>query len=83
MRIHPWCSVFVGSGTDFGKAHPEFIGLNNNGENTGNFLCAAREEVQDWDNLLFFFLLGGGRHGRGLDFFWFHFILKIKDATPF
>ncbi|HLF34800.1 MAG TPA: family 10 glycosylhydrolase [Cyclobacteriaceae bacterium] len=48
MRIHPWCSVFVGSGTDFGKAHPEFIGLNNNGENTGNFLCAAREEVQDW-----------------------------------
>ena len=48
MRIHPWCSVFVGAQSDFAREHPEYIGKDSNGKTSGDFLCAAQEPVQDW-----------------------------------
>jgi len=48
MRVHPWCQVFRGARSKFAISHPEFLGINQEGENVDDFLCAAQDEVQDW-----------------------------------
>lgn len=48
MRVHPWTQVFRGARSDFARPNPGYLGVNRQGENVDDFLCAAQDPVQDW-----------------------------------
>ena len=47
MKLYTWIPAFLGATSKFARAHPEYIACNKEGDNKGNFLCPARDEVQE------------------------------------
>jgi len=48
MKVHPWCQVFRGSRSKFALNDTKCHGINRDGNNVDDFLCAAQGPVQDW-----------------------------------